>query len=637
MNKKIKLGGILITIGIVFGDIGTSPLYVFTAITGGTNFDEGLIMGSLSCIIWTLAILATFKYVYLALNTDNKGEGGIFALYALLKKTKSKWIIFPALIGCATLISDGFLTPAISISSAIEGLSIRFPDIQTLPIVTGIIVLLFLFQQFGTKVIGKVFGPIMVSWFLMIGILGTMQIFANPLVLKALNPIYAIKFVLFYPNGFWLMSAVFLCTTGAEALYSDLGHFGKKNIRISWIFVVSMLLLNYFGQAALCLSFPPDLKVTSVFYSMVPSYFLPVVIIIATLASVIASQALITGIFTLINEAIKLKLWVNLKVNFPSDEKGQVYIPFINFFLMFGCLSILFIFKKSANMEAAYGLAIIIDMLMTTSLLAYLLFVKRKNIFFTFLSVGLFIILESIFMVSNFGKIWHGGWFPLLTSILIFILLYLHYRARELRQRIADYDSMTHILPMLDDISNDKSIPIYATNLIYLTRSNSRAKLDNVIIYSIFKLFPKRAKVYWFVHIETSDKPKGIKYTCNSLIPQKCFYVRIKFGFKEKHEIEPIIYNVRKKLAEKGEVSLESAFDSINKHNLPSDFQYILLNTRLSYIQRLAFWDYISIVVYRFIKLTRVSVISDYGIANSRTVTEIIPAELPLNVKLRKA
>lgn len=629
-NKKIQLGGLLITIGIVFGDIGTSPLYVFTAITGGKNFDEGIVLGSLSCIFWTLTILASFKYIYLALNNDNKGEGGIFALYALLLKTKSKWIIFPALIGCATLISDGFLTPAISVSSAIEGLSLQFPKIQTLPIVTIIIIALFIFQRFGTKVIGKTFGPIMVLWFLLLGILGIYQIFQNPMVLKAFNPLYAIDFIFYQPNGFWLMSAVFLCTTGAEALYSDLGHFGKENIRISWSFVVVMLLLNYFGQAALCLNFKEGTVVTSVFYTMVPENLLTFAIIIATMAAIIASQALITGIFTLVNEAIKLKLWINLKVNYPTDEKGQIYIPFINYFLLFGCLTILFIFKKSTHMEAAYGLAIIIDMVMTSCLLGYLLFLKRKNLVFTFIGISIFIVFEMVFLISNLGKIPHGGWFPLVTSFILFVLLYLHYRARKLRGMFAEYINMSKVISILDKVSNDLSIPISATHLVYLARTNQKSKLDQAIYYSLFKLFPKRAKVYWFVHIETSDQPNGITTKYHTLIPNKCFYVCITFGFKERHEIESILENLKIKLAKNNEVSLESAFNSINESNLPPDTKYIILNNRLTNINRLNFLDYYSVVTYRFLKSTGVSVVTDFGIDNSKTTTEVIPINLPV-------
>jgi KUP system potassium uptake protein len=633
--NKIQLGGLLITIGIVFGDIGTSPLYVFTAITGGENFDEGLILGSLSCIFWTLAILATFKYIYLALNTDNKGEGGIFALYALLLKTKSKWIIYPALIGCATLISDGFLTPAISVSSAIEGLSLRFPNIQTLPIVAAIIVALFAFQQFGTKVIGKTFGPIMVLWFLMLGTLGIYQIFLNPVVIKAFNPMYAINFIFYYPNGFWLMSAVFLCTTGAEALYSDLGHCGKQNIRFSWAFVASMLLLNYFGQAAMCLSFVEGQTVTSVFYTMVPEMMLPFAISIATLAAVIASQALITGIFTLVNEAMKLNLWVNLKVNYPTDEKGQVYIPFINYFLMFGCLTILFIFKKSTNMEAAYGLAIIIDMIMTSSLLAYILFTKR-NWLWSIFGVGLFVTLELILLVSNLAKIPHGGWFPLVTSFMLFALLYLHYRAKKLRSTYSEYVPMSKVIPTLDAVSKDNTVPIYATNLVYLARSNQKNHLDRAIYYSLFRLMPKRAIVYWFIHVNTSDEPKGINTKYYTLIPRKCFYVRITYGFKERHQMESVLDNLRQKLTHKNEVSLKSAFESINLHDIPSDVQYVFLNTKLASLDNLNFMDYFAVKVYRVLKSTGVSVISDYGIDNSKTTKETIPIELNITPDIKQ-
>ena len=321
---KISFAGVLITVGIVFGDIGTSPLYVFQAITGqGAHLSRDFIVGGLSCVIWTLILLATIKYIYFALNADNNGEGGIFALFALLKERNVRWVVIPALIGCATLLADGFITPAISISSAVEGINNINPDVPVIPIVVGIIIALFTIQQFGTAAIGKAFGPIMVVWFGYLAYLGMINIYKNPAVLAAFNPYEAFNFVTKVPGGFAALGAVFLCTTGAEALYSDLGHCGKGNIRISWAVISAVLVFHYLGQAALCTSEGFTLaKGATVFYSMVPKNQLIFAVIIATAATIIASQALITGVFTLMNEAIKLKLWTNLKVKFPSDHQG---------------------------------------------------------------------------------------------------------------------------------------------------------------------------------------------------------------------------------------------------------------------------------------------------------------------------
>jgi KUP system potassium uptake protein len=628
-SKKVTFAGLLITIGIVFGDIGTSPLYVFTAITEGKNFDPGLIIGSMSCVFWTLVVLASFKYIYLALNSDNRGEGGIFALYALLQKTRVRWIVIPALIGCATLISDGFLTPAISISSAIEGLNLKLPSLPVQPIVVSIIVLLFLFQQFGTQVIGKAFGPIMVLWFSMLGVLGFYQIVQNPDVLKAMNPLYAVDFVLNYPMGIWILGAVFLCTTGAEALYSDLGHFGKKNIRVSWSFVVSMLLLNYFGQAAFCLNLPEGTELRSVFYATIPQSLLPFAIAIATMAAIIASQALITGIFTLVNEAIKLKLWTNLKVKYPTEEQGQIYIPLINYFLMFGCLAVVFIFGKSSNMESAYGLAIVIDMLMTSLLLGFLLIrTHKRSLFFIVPSIVLFLLFEFTFLVSNSAKIPHGGWFSLMISFGIFILLLLFYLARRLRQRVADFVSMKKLLPVLETVMDDESLPYVATHLVYPARSGNIGKIDTSIAYSLTRMSPKRAQVYWFVHIDTVSDPTGIHCEYDALIPGRCYFVKIHFGFKEAHQLENVMKEVFEELAEKGEISGESVFEAHRAHDLPADVKYVLVETRISQEHKLHPTQLAAIRVYRFIKSIGLTNTDDFGLSSGNSVRESLPVQL---------
>jgi len=626
--SKMTFAGILISTGIVFGDIGTSPLYVFQAITGGgTNISEAFILGGLSCVIWTLLLIATFKYVYFALNADNKGEGGIFALFALLKERRYRWIIIPALIGCSTLIADGFITPAISISSAVEGLNNIYPNLKVIPIVVSIVVILFSVQQFGTNAIGKLFGPVMVIWFLFLGYLGAMQIIENPTVLKALNPWWAFNLIVNVDGGFWVLGAVFLCTTGAEALYSDLGHCGKDNIRVSWAFVASLLVTNYMGQAALCLS--PGFTLASgqtVFYSMVPESIMPFAIGIATVATVIASQALITGVFTLMNEAIKLKLWTNLKVKYPSDNKGQIYIPFINWFLMFGCLLVIFIFKKSSAMEHTYGLAITIDMVMTSILLGFLLLVKYPKRRMLYLSIFLlFILIEGVFLMSNLGKVVSGGWFTLVLAATFFSLLFLYNKARELRTSITEYESMKKVIPLLNAVKNDDKIPFDATNLVFPTRSNSPNKLDTTVFHSLFNKKPRKAGIVWFLHLDIQNEPWGVHYSVNEIIDKSCYYVSLQLGFKEEHHIEYMMRKIQRKMVEKNELSGESVFNAVRGHVEEVDFRFVVINSRVAIDNDLTPFQNICVKAYRFVKSTGLKPAEDFGLDKTNVTVDYVP------------
>ncbi|MFN5417981.1 MAG: KUP/HAK/KT family potassium transporter [Flavobacteriia bacterium] len=633
-HHKVTAAGIIITIGIVFGDIGTSPLYVFQAITEqGKNVSKDLILGGLSCVIWTLTLLATIKYIYFALNADNKGEGGIFALYALLKDKKVKWIIIPALIGCATLMADGFITPAISISSAVEGLNNINPDLQTMPIVVGIIFVLFLVQQFGTNVIGKAFGPVMLVWFGLLAYLGVVNLQHNPEVLKAFNPYYAYNLVANVEGGFWVLGAVFLCTTGAEALYSDLGHCGKGNIRISWGVLSGILVLNYLGQAALCLSpnFALD-KGQTIFYKMVTTAshdLLPWAVGIATAATIIASQALITGVFTLMNEAIKLKLWTNLKVKYPTDHQGQIYIPFINWFLMAGCLAVIAVFQKSAAMESAYGLAITVNMVMTSILLCYLLMLKYKKAKLVYVLIfTVFLIIESIFLFSNLGKIMHGGWFTLALSIGFFIMLFFYYKARLLRKSITEYVPMEKVTPLMLAVREDKSIAYEATNLVFPTRSDSCKKLDSTIFYSLFRKKPRKAQIYWFLHIDIKSEPWGVNYSVNEIIDKHCYYVSLHLGFKEEHRIEYMLYKIQKNMVEKGEITNESVFECVKNQFPRPDFKFIMLNSRVATDNKLTAFQIMSIKVYRFIKSIGLTPAEDFGLDKTNVVVEYVPISI---------
>lgn len=630
-HHRLTLAGVIITIGIVFGDIGTSPLYVFQAITGqGKNISQEIVYGGLSAVIWTLILLATIKYIYFALNADNKGEGGIFALFALLKEKRIKWIIIPALIGCATLLADGFITPAISISSAVEGLNNINPNLPTLPIVAAIIVMIFLVQQFGTNAIGKAFGPIMIVWFGLLAYLGIVNIGSNTDILKAFNPYHAYHMVVNVEGGFWILGAVFLCTTGAEALYSDLGHCGKQNIRVSWSMMSIVLVINYLGQGALCLSpgFALEEKQT-IFYAMVEnvsSDLLPWAITIATAATIIASQALITGVFTLMNEAIKLNLWTNLKVKFPTDHQGQIYIPFINWFLMAGCLVVIAIFKKSEAMEASYGLAITINMVMTSILLGYLLMLKYKKAKSVYIAIfGVFIVIEGIFLLSNLGKIMHGGAFTLILSIGFFLLLYLYFKAKKLRTNITEYINMKKVIPLLNSVREDEGIAFDATNLVYPTRSNSPNRLDNTVFYSLFRKKPRKAKVIWFLHIDIQNEPWGVHYAVNEIIDKHCYYVTLQLGFKEEHRIEYMMQKIHDNMVSKGEIDGQSIFASVKGKFDKSDFKYVVLNSRVATDNQLSAFDALCIKVYRFVKATGLKPAEDFGLDKTNVIVEYIP------------
>jgi KUP system potassium uptake protein len=627
-KTKLSLAGVLITIGIVFGDIGTSPLYVFQAITSqGKNLSEGLVLGGLSAVIWTLILLATIKYVYFALNADNKGEGGIFALYALLKDKKAKWIIVPTLIGCASLMADGFITPAISISSAVEGLANINPDLPIMQIIIGIIFALFAIQQFGTVIIGKVFGPIMLIWFSFLLYLGITHLSANPTVLKALNPWWAYNLIVNVPGGFWVLGAVFLCSTGAEALYSDLGHCGKGNIRVSWGMMSIVLVIHYFGQAALALS--PGfhlLPKQTIFYAMVPKGMLPFAVGIATAATIIASQALITGIFTLMNEAIKLKLWTNLKVKYPTDHHGQIYIPFINGVLLVGCLLVLWKFPSSSQMEASYGLAITINMIMTSILLIlmlYLRYPKSKAIFTLIFAV--FFVVEGVFLFSNIHKIPEGGWFTLVLAIFFFSALFLFYKAKELRANITDYIPMSRVIPLLNRVREDDKIPYEASNLVYPTRSATPDQLDSTVFYSLFKKRPRRAGIVWFLHIEIKSDPWGVDYSVNEVIDKHCYHVSLQLGFKEEHRIEYMVRKIHRKMVEKGELEGKSVFDSVKGHFEEPDFKFIVLSSRVATDNKLTAFQIITVKAYRFIKATGLKAAEDFGLDKTNVMEEYVP------------
>jgi KUP system potassium uptake protein len=638
-KTPLSAAGVLISLGIIYGDIGTSPLYVFRAIVGTNVITEDLVLGGLSCVFWTLTLVTTTKYIYLALNADNKGEGGIFALYALVRRYKAEWVVYPAIIGCATLIADGFITPAISVSSAVEGLENFSTHIPITQIVIVILIGLFVFQQFGTGVVGKTFGPVMLVWFITIGTLGAIQLVQNPSVIKALNPVYAFNLLTQYPGGFWILGAVFLCTTGAEALYSDLGHCGKGNIRVGWTFVKVALLLNYFGQAAWLLQHEgTSLEGLTPFYSIMPEWFLPFGIVIATSAAIIASQALISGTFTLVNEAMKLKLWPMTRVRYPSKLKGQIYIPSINWILMCGCILVVLYFKESAAMEGAYGLAITIDMLMTTSLLVYYFSLSRKSTVRAIALAILFFSLEIMFLVSNLSKFSHGGWFAFIIAGALFIVLFVQLRARKLRTRHTEFVDLKHYVDMIKDLQADDTIPKEATNLVFLAVADSKRYIDSNIIYSIFRKRPKRADVYWFLHVDTVDSPYTSKYSVDTIIPKKCFFVRIKLGFKADHRINLLFSKIVHEMADNGEIDLISPYPSLHKYSQTADFKFVIIQSWASPDSEISSFERMIIQSYRMLKKFSLSTEAHYGIEAANLEVEKAPIQVgpPAIVKLKR-
>lgn len=543
--NKVSAAGLLIALGIIYGDIGTSPLYVFNSIIKERIISEALIVGTLSLIIWTLTLLTTIKYVTLVLRADNRGEGGIFALFALVRRRK-KWLVIAAMIGGAALLADGIITPPISITSAVEGLK-KLPQLRQMEqstviyIVIGILSLFFFAQQFGTSRIGKMFGPIMTVWFGMLGTLGVIHIFDDVSILKALNPYYAINFLRTYEEGYWLLGAVFLCTTGAEALYSDLGHCGRQNIRISWIFVKSCLLLNYFGQGASLLKNHGGKLMSeaainkdgiNAFYDLMPQWFIVPGVIIATSAAIIASQALVTGSFTLISEAMRLNLWPKMRIKYPSDAIGQTFLPGINNLLFIGCVGVVLYFKESAKMEAAYGLAIITTMLTTTLLFSNYLVLHRVKPILIYLFLAVYLTVEIGFLIALMDKFKHGGYISLIIGSLMFTVMYVWYRARKIKNRYVEFVRVDEYIPRLEELSNDNTVPKHATHLVYLTSANNPKEIEHKIVYSILSGKPKRADIYWFVHVDTLDDPYTCEYNVEHIIPNDIIRVEFRLGFR---------------------------------------------------------------------------------------------------------
>jgi KUP system potassium uptake protein len=599
---NLSMAGVLVTLGIVFGDIGTSPLYVMKAvIREDFPIEPDFIIGVLSCVIWTLTIQTTIKYVIITLRADNRGEGGIFSLFALLRKNK-RWVYILAIIGGSTLLADGIITPSITVVSSIEGLRLINPDIKVVPIVIGILTILFSIQQFGTEYIGKFFGPIMLLWFLMLGTLGILEIHEQLAVLKAFNPYYAIHLLVKYPGGILLLGAVFLCTTGAEALYTDLGHCGIKNIRVSWIYVKIMLIFNYLGQGAWILSHSDEItKLSNPFYTIMPSWFLPFGIAIATAAAIIASQALISGSYTLITEAISLNFWPKIKIKYPTLQKGQMYISSINWGLWISCIIVVLLFKESDNMEAAYGLSITITMLITTFLMVSYLSMKRVNLLTIIAFFSLYAIIEGAFLYANLYKFSHGGWFTILVAGILIIIMLSWYHGRKITNRFLRFLPIDQYIDTIKDLRNDSSVPKTSSNLAYLTKANRESDVESKIILSVLNKQPKRADHYWLIHVDITDAPRTMEYKVTQIMPGIITRIDFYLGFKVERRIHQMFKHITNEMAKKGEMDLFSGYPSLRKHNVITDFRFIIIDRlHISDIE-FKFFDRLVINIYLFL------------------------------------
>ncbi|MFT3910139.1 MAG: KUP/HAK/KT family potassium transporter [Ferruginibacter sp.] len=636
--NKVTGAGLLIALGIIYGDIGTSPLYVFNSIIKDREVTKELIWGTLSLIIWTITIQTTIKYVILVLRADNKGEGGIFSLFALVRRRR-KWLVIPAMIGGAALLADGIITPPISITSAVEGLKElpRFHDLgkdTVVYIVLGIIVLFFFTQQFGTSSIGKMFGPVMSIWFGMLAVLGVVHLSDDFSIIQAINPYYGLHFLFTYQEGFWLLGAVFLCTTGAEALYSDLGHCGRGNIRISWIFVKICLVLNYLGQGASLLKHHTGTVMNEVtretaginaFYDLMPQWFIVPGVIVATTAAIIASQAMVTGSFTLINEAIRLNLWPKMKIKYPSEARGQIFIPGINLLLFLGCTAVVLYFKESARMEAAYGLAIITTMLMTTILFANYMVLHRVQPGLIYFFLAFWVVGEVGFLIALMDKFIHGGYITLMIGTVMFTVMYVWFRARKIKNRYVEFVRVEEYVPKLEELSNDLSVSKYATHLVYLTSANNPKEIEHKIIYSILSGKPKRADIYWFIHVDTLDDPYTSEYIVEHIIPNDIIRVEFRLGFRVQPRLNLMFKKVVEDLVTNREVNIVSRYESQQKNNIKGDFQFIVMEKFMSQDNELPFFETFVMKLYFWLKELSVSEERSFGLEQSNVAVEKFP------------
>lgn len=626
-HGNVTLLTLVMTMGIVFGDIGTSPLYVMKAILNvNPSFDADYVIGAVSCVIWTLTLQTTVKYVIIALRADNKGEGGILALFSLLQKTRYKWLYVVAIIGACTLVADGVITPAITVTTAIEGLRTFSPDTPVIPIVFLIITAIFVIQYFGAKTIGRLFGPVMTLWFLMLGVLGAVYFLQSPGIIKAFNPVYAVRLLATSPVWFFILGAIFLCTTGAEALYSDLGHCGRRNITISWGFVKVMLILNYLGQGAWALTVPTEEALSvNPFYGIMPHWFVGVGIVMATLAAIIASQALLSGSFTLFSEAIGLDFFPRIRIKYPTSVKGQLFIPMINTFLYIGCVLTVLMFRDSSHMEAAYGLAITVTMLMTTMLLCAWMGTRGVRKWWIIVFGIFFMMLEGLFLIANVSKFMHGGWYTLLISALVFAVMFVWYRATGIRDRYIEWKDINDYIPVLRDVKGDKEIPLYASNVVYISHNVAGPLVESKLIYSILNKLPKRADHYWLIRLDYTDSPDTLEYECDIVIPDTLYVITMHLGFRVRAQINVYFRQVVEDLQREGLVDITSSLPSLKGHGIAGNFRFVIIHRHFSPDSSCNTWDKVLMTLHGWLNHIAIAKETSLGLDTSSVIVENVP------------
>jgi KUP system potassium uptake protein len=622
---RISAGGLLVTLGIVFGDIGTSPLYVMQAILSGGGFRPEYVIGAVSCVIWTLTLQTTVKYVLITLRADNKGEGGILALFALLRKKQRK-VYLIAMIGASALLADGIITPSITVLSAVEGLQWVSASIPPIPVALFILALLFTFQQFGTSLVGKSFGPVMLLWFSMLAVLGLAQIVHCPDILRAFNPIYGLRLLHEYPHGILILGAVFLCTTGAEALYSDLGHCGAGNIRMAWIFVKTSLILNYLGQGAWVITrMQPGVEVPNPFFAIMPSWFLIPGVVLSTIAAIVASQALISGSYTIISEALTLNFWPKVAVKYPARFKGQMYIPSVNWQLFVCCVFIVLFFQHSSNMEAAYGLSITLTMIMTTLLMFFYFKVRKVPVYIQVLFLVVYLFIEGTFLLANLHKFPYGGWVTILLAGAIFFIMFVWYMGRNIKKLYTQFLPIRDYAGVLSDLQQDTSVSKFATNLVYVTRAENPSQVEAKIIYSILNKQPKRADLYWLVCLNITDEPYTKSYKVHHSVPGTLYRVDFNLGFKVSTRINSYFQQVVSDMSASGEIDVLSRYTSLRRHKIMGDFRFIIIDRLATIDFHFSPFQRFIMNAYELVKKMSMSSVRAYGLDTSSVMIEQVP------------
>ncbi|MCE4956792.1 KUP/HAK/KT family potassium transporter [Macrococcoides caseolyticum] len=650
-NKKVTMGMLLVALGIVYGDIGTSPLYVMKAIVsvggGLSQMTRTYVLGCLSLVIWTLTMLTTVKYVMICMRADNHGEGGIFSLYTLVRKRK-KWLLIPAMIGGAALLADGILTPAVTVSSAVEGLqeipyfyhSFASNQNNIIIIVIVIITCIFFAQRFGTGSIGKIFGPVMFVWFLMMGIFGAVQLAQDLSVLEAFNPLLGIQ-ILFSPDnkmGLLILGTVFLCATGAEALYSDMGHVGKRSIYFTWPFVKAMLILSYLGQGAWTikhLGSTKHLEEINPFFQIMPESFILYGVLMATFAAIIASQALITGAYTLVSEAIHLKFMPKLDIKYPSTIKGQMYIPTVTGVIWLLCITVVLYFKTSVNMEAAYGLSITVTMMMTTVLLSNYLLKKHIHRFVVFITIGFFLCLEFAFFISSLAKFTHGGYVAVIISCLIIFIMIIWYNGYLIKDKQSHDVKIDDYLGQLKSLKLDRSVPKFATNLVYLTTNSSDRMIEKQVIKSILDGRPKRADVYWFVNVKVSDEPFQLSYRIENFNTDHIFKVQLILGFRMHQNVNYYVKNIARTLVQTKQMKEQFRPYGTNNLRVISDFKFVVLQDEVLLDGDLLWYERLILQWKIAIKRFTASPVKWFELPSNEVMYETIPLTTPLTKSIK--